>query len=761
MKKHIPTIVVLALATCLVGASILLALTIAHRRELSHELVDRLSVWSPERDAEATDTMVSLVQQGAYLDHKDGNKQTPLALALYVKAPPRLVLAMLHHGADPTVKTPDGLPAAVAAADYDDLDLYKAFLDHGAKPDAGLPSGITAAHRFAAHGNLDALHYLASLGVLDPDDFDPDNSPLATAVADQPRLATARWLIDRGFVADAADRRTHATILGLALRHCNPDMVALLLEHGARLTYPDAPSLREMAIRWMDVPCDPDDAVATWRRLAELGVHVVPRDPKARPVLLEATHGDTLLHESKAEALLELGARLNVADRAGRTPLHIAAERDRTPLVRLFLKHGGDEDARDRTGATPLLLACRSAGTDTIRCLLDNGADVNAADHRGLTPLHEAARRDGTEYTDEATASSYHGIVFWDGGELDSSPTPDNEPLSFLEKPEDPLALVRLLLEHGARVDPVDRRGRTPLHLAVQYQNREIAGLLLEKGAAVDVIDKAGNRPLLHAIRSLDRDMVTLLLDHGASRAALPDDGRPPLHEAVRQGETGLVELVLGTSPLPKDRNPAGATALLFAITSDKPQVADLLLRRGAEVNVADKDGRTPLHEAIRKQEHRLAEQLITAGADVKAADKKGLTPLHEAIRRQDTAMARLLVKEGADVNVADHDGWTPLHEAALHLLEDTTKLLIDKGARVDARDKWNRTPLWVGQQACIRNSSFAMTWSPGPTPGTTPPPKPDHPVLDLLLDHKATAPPPSKGAPKLPDRNEDDWFGF
>ena len=45
------------------------------------------------------------------------------------------------------------------------------------------------------------------------------------------------------------------------------------------------------------------------------------------------------------------------------------------------------------------------------------------------------------------------------------------------------LGAIRLLLQHGAKVDDHDATGATPLRLAVEQQNFRIADLLLEKGA--------------------------------------------------------------------------------------------------------------------------------------------------------------------------------------------------------------------------------------------------------------------------------------
>ena len=45
--------------------------------------------------------------------------------------------------------------------------------------------------------------------------------------------------------------------------------------------------------------------------------------------------------------LIEAGARVNEADRQGRTPLHEAAERGRGDVIALLQPHGADVDALD------------------------------------------------------------------------------------------------------------------------------------------------------------------------------------------------------------------------------------------------------------------------------------------------------------------------------------------------------------------------------------------------------------------------------
>ena len=62
------------------------------------------------------------------------------------------------------------------------------------------------------------------------------------------------------------------------------------------------------------------------------------------------------------------------------------------------------------------------------------------------------------------------------------------------------LETVDFLLQKGAEVDPIDSRGKTPLHLAAELGHAETARLLLLAGADVEAKDENGETPLRRAI---------------------------------------------------------------------------------------------------------------------------------------------------------------------------------------------------------------------------------------------------------------------
>eukprot|EP00899_Mesostigma_viride_P024818 jgi/Mesvir1/5520/Mv15560-RA.2 len=73
------------------------------------------------------------------------------------------------------------------------------------------------------------------------------------------------------------------------------------------------------------------------------------------------------------------------SDEAGKTPLHLAAERGDSATVGRLIEAGADINARDKNGWTPLIWAADKSNCDIVQLLMESGADPNARNSVGCT----------------------------------------------------------------------------------------------------------------------------------------------------------------------------------------------------------------------------------------------------------------------------------------------------------------------------------------------------------------------------------------
>ncbi|RMJ14709.1 hypothetical protein CDV36_005607 [Fusarium kuroshium] len=420
---------------------------------------------------------------------------------------------------------------------------------------------------------------------------------------------------------------------------------------------------------------------------------------------------------STVQLLLGNGAQesINLADRRGKTPLHLAATAGSDLTVRLLLEKGAQESINlaDRRGKTPLYLAARGCRDSTVQLLLRKGAQesINLADRHGKTPLHLAA---------EAGSDSTVQLLLEKGAQesINLADSRGKTPLHLAATAGH--STVQLLLEKGAQepINSADEDGETPLHLAAEAGSDSTVQLLLEKGAqeSINLADRRGKNPLHLAAIGCQDSTVQLLLEKGSQGLInLPDkSGKTPLHLAAKAGSDSKVRLLLemGAEGLINLPDKSGKTPLHLAAEAGSDSTVRLLLEMGAEglINLPDKAGKTPLHLAAAdwSRDHTVIQLLLENGAkeSVNQVDKDRKTPLHLAAGAwlNDHTVIQLLLENGAQesVNLADEDGKTPLHLAAADGHERTVHLLLENGAQesINLADEDGKTPLHLAAEA-------------------------------------------------------------
>ncbi|MFF3396384.1 ankyrin repeat domain-containing protein [Streptomyces sp. NPDC002669] len=190
------------------------------------------------------------------------------------------------------------------------------------------------------------------------------------------------------------------------------------------------------------------------------------------------------------------------------TPAPDADPVRRAAEVRALTAGGADPAARDEEGATPLHRAVRAPydgngplpSPEIVRALLECGADVHAVDEHGVTAAGWAVAGDSDPKAVVDRSVEVLGLLVGAGARLDGRCSLAAGG-SFAHYGCAAPPVLAFLLDHGAPVEAVDDRGRTPLHSAVDCGRPRLVELLLERHADTRAVDRLGRTPLGVALR--------------------------------------------------------------------------------------------------------------------------------------------------------------------------------------------------------------------------------------------------------------------
>ena len=456
--------------------------------------------------------------------------------------------------------------------------------------------------------------------------------------------------------------------------------------------------------------------------------------------------------------LVERGARVDILNGAGMTPLMYAAREGNLARATFLIRKGADVNHRDARQWTPLRFAASSGNADVVRLLVAHGSDPNVLDESYRSPLHYAVLDGSVEIaTVLLDAGADPNLSRPDAG----SPTP-----LLMAAGRNDAAIVALLCARGASANYDDRGGlgddsvaRTALDWARHHRCRECERALASTGALTHAELERAQRALLELARSGDAKGVTkALAKHIDPRVPVRVDAETdvaPLDEAARHGSLAVVRAMLATHyafdgaalasayrvavhaghddvaiaiaahapqllaataigehegelarsmierhpEIVAARDATGRTLLHLAAAAGETAVVSMLLERGADVGAKDSWQETPLFDAVRGGDVEIVDRLLAHRADHSARNLRGMTPLLAAARSGRSTVVSRLLSSGADPDAADHTGWCALHHAAWANSPATIDVLIAAGAKRDRLDHRRRAPLDLARQ--------------------------------------------------------------
>ncbi|XP_076859056.1 protein TANC1 isoform X2 [Brachyhypopomus gauderio] len=376
------------------------------------------------------------------------------------------------------------------------------------------------------------------------------------------------------------------------------------------------------------------------------------------PVLCVQAH---LGHHEMVALLLEFGASVDVVSENSMTPLGYAAAAGHLGLVSLLCKRGAKADHVDKSGQSALVHAALRGHPDIIQHLLEQPWAHREQQHeldlknKALQQALIAAASMGHTQVVRGLLALNNELVV----QIDAHDTLWGETALTAAAGRGKMEVCGYLLEQGAHVQQVNRRGMCALFCAVRQGHWQIADVLLQHGADVNSSDKQGRTLLMVAACEGHLSTVDFLCSKGASLTSVDKEGLTPLSWACLKGHKNVVEF---------------------------------LVEKGAVLDHSDKNGRTPLDLAAFYGDADIVHYLVEKGAVIEHVDYSGMRPLDRAIGCRNTSVVVTLLKKGAKLGNAAWAMATSKPDILIILLQklmEEGNLLYKRGKMKEAAQRY------------------------------------------------------------------------
>lgn len=262
-------------------------------------------------------------------------------------------------------------------------------------------------------------------------------------------------------------------------------------------------------------------------------------------------------------------AQLAIKNKAGMSPLHLAAVKGHVNTTEALLALGATGSALNNQGQYPIFSALMLpiASNETLKknkitifnLLLkeENQITLQHKDDSGNTIMQQLALHDFSPLLNDILAS--HSELAFINNNLTHYPIH-----TAILNNQLPNIKLLLALDNGPML--ADRNGWAALHYAARKSTPEILDYCCQATPDIDIPDTTGRTPLMLAADLGNLPAMEQLIEHGAKVNSVDQHGLTVLHHAVDSGNKNVVRLLL--------KNPA------------------------VDINAEDNKGKTPLRRS-------------------------------------------------------------------------------------------------------------------------------------------------------------------
>lgn len=274
------------------------------------------------------------------------------------------------------------------------------------------------------------------------------------------------------------------------------------------------------------------------------------------------------------------------------------------------------------------------------------------------------------------------------------------------------LAVVNVLLRHGADVDASEASGATPLYEAAVVGHVEVVTALLQAGAVAAVschTEAWGHQwtpPQLERTVGI-RNWHQRRLARCPDAVPAPDFGETPLRAAARLGHVAVLHALVAAGDSVSTEQIGHESPLVLACKGGHVKMVEALLQLGADPNQPSPLGSPPLVLALQRGWGSVARVLLANGASINV--DSGLSPLWMSVKAGLVEITKHLLERGARAtDVLDSGGTTILMALGTNGVE-LLPMLLAAGASVNASRTTGETPLWFACRAGLSAVVYAL----------------------------------------------------
>jgi len=181
----------------------------------------------------------------------------------------------------------------------------------------------------------------------------------------------------------------------------------------------------------------------------------------------------------QVETLLQQNIDIKYKDKHGQNVLHLAASKGDTRIIELLINDGADVDSQDEYGGTPICIAIVAGQTEIVKKLIEKNARLDTKNINGNNALHIALT------------------------------SRDPKMINFLI--EENLFTGANIQNTQEYLNCQNKEGKTPIHIASEFNNGEAIKLLLWAGVDSQLKTFNGEKALHLAAKNFSTDALIAL----------------------------------------------------------------------------------------------------------------------------------------------------------------------------------------------------------------------------------------------------------